>query len=660
MQQPPTTAEPTPVLPFLGDPATGPSDFVPEGTLSPTAVQRDAADAIGVSSISWNALGTPSSILPADGLLSDTGASNPTTAARAWLADNTAVLGLSPDQVGALKLVSAQRLARSSARAVLFRQTYDGLAPALGGLVTVGVNQGKVRYVSSSLSRDTSLASAAPEDTPDNAVDAWLAAATDLGVAPTDADAAGIVSNVAGDWTRLTVPGFAQEQQARLRALPTADGVVPVFEVNVVNVQGGAVTAFTSLVDADGNVLARHNKAENHQGLFTFSGTITNTECGPKHPFELPDALTRSINVLVAGAPTDDFVVKLLGPGDQLLASQDLLTNPEALTYTAASIPAGTYSAQVCPFDDASATVGSYNAQVFTSNTAASPPNTGANPRWTYFTGVPKFASTLDDSVPTNVSTLCWTDDAGCDDTLKNIAAVGPWDQLTASGGASHTTLGNNAITHEAWLSPLTPGGLAQAPYSATRDYPGVDFTDAWNNSRCDPTLLVPGGNDINVVRRQPVRRRTTACTTGPTTSASPRTNYNMQTDNIGTSAAPPATRRSATCRPPRSTVTSSTTPVWSPAATGNQITMQDGVPGITNQYLFDPVAASSAPAPTAAWTGRRSSCTSTPTPSATASSAVRTRACRARRPAPWARAGATWSRTEYLPGIRPRAGKRR
>jgi extracellular elastinolytic metalloproteinase len=586
----PATAEPTPVLPFLGDPATGPSDFVPEGTLSPTEVQRDAADAIGVSSISWNALGTPSSILPADGLLSDTGASKPTAAARAWLADNTAVLGLSPAQVGDLQLVSAQRFARSNARAVLFRQTYDGLAPALGGLVTVGVNQGKVRYVSSSLSRDTSLASAAPEDTPDNAVDAWLAAATDLGVAPTDADAAGIVSNVAGDWTRLTVPGFAQEQQVRLRALPTADGVVPVFEVNVVNVQGGAVTAFTSLVDADGNVLARHNKAENHQGLFTFSGTITNTECGPKHPFELPDALTRSINVLVAGVPTDDFVVKLFGPGGQLLASQDLLTNPEALTYTAASIPAGTYSTQVCPFDDASATVGSYNAQVFTSDTAASPPNTGANPQWTYFTGVPKFSSTLDDSVPTNVSTLCWTDDTGCDDTLKNIAAVGPWDQLTASGGASHTTLGNNAITHEAWLSPLTPGGLAQAPYSATRDYPGVDFTDAWNNTQCDPSQLVPGGNDINFVVGNLFashnRMHDWSYYLGFTEA-----NYNLQTENMGRGGA----AGDAEVGNVQAAAIDSHVIDNSGLVTGrnnaNQVTLQDGVPGITNQYLFQPLA---------------------------------------------------------------------
>ena len=45
-------------------------------------------------------------------------------------------------------------------------------------------------------------------------------------------------------------------------------------------------------------------------------------------------------------------------------------------------------------------------------------------------------------------------------------------------------------------LSPLTPGGLFQAPVSPTREYT-TEFTDAWNNSKCDPAQLVPGGNDI-------------------------------------------------------------------------------------------------------------------------------------------------------------------
>ena len=92
----------------------------------------------------------------------------------------------------------------------------------------------------------------------------------------------------------------------------------------------------------------------------------------------------------------------------------------------------------------------------------------------------------------------CWRH-TPCSDRYRafvNPAATAPWDAL-ADGTPTFTTVGNNASTHEAWLSPLTPGGLAQAPYSPKRRYT-TTFTDAWNNSQCDPTQLVPGGNDID------------------------------------------------------------------------------------------------------------------------------------------------------------------
>ncbi len=88
---------------------------------------------------------------------------------------------------------------------------------------------------------------------------------------------------------------------------------------------------------------------------------------------------------------------------------------------------------------------------------------------------------------------------------LRNVAAPAPWDAL-ATGVPTLTTVGNNANTHEAWGSPLTPGGLAQAPVSPTREYT-TEFTDAWNNSQCNPANLVPGGNDILASVDQPVRR---------------------------------------------------------------------------------------------------------------------------------------------------------
>ena len=79
-------------------------------------------------------------------------------AARSWLRRNANVLGLTVAEVDALKLVNDQRLAQSSARAVLFRQSFTGpggdLAPALGSMVTVGVANGRIAYVSSSLTKN--------------------------------------------------------------------------------------------------------------------------------------------------------------------------------------------------------------------------------------------------------------------------------------------------------------------------------------------------------------------------------------------------------------------------------------------------------------------------------------------------------------------------
>ena len=60
-----------------------------------------------------------------------------------------------------------------------------------------------------------------------------------------------IVTTVANGFTQLDVPGFAQTQQARLRALALADGSVrPVIEANVVDVTGGSTLAYTLMVDA--------------------------------------------------------------------------------------------------------------------------------------------------------------------------------------------------------------------------------------------------------------------------------------------------------------------------------------------------------------------------------------------------------------------------
>ena len=226
-----------------------------------------------------------------------------------------------------LTLVNDQKLAGSNARAVLFRQDFGGPAPALGSMVTVGVGDGAVQYVSSSLVR-TSATSVPGRDALPHRRLAEGGQPTSAATSPLGSLAK--VTESLG-WTRFKVAGFAQEQQVRLRSLAYADGTVrPVFEANVVDVKGGAATAYTLLVDAvSGKVLVRQNKVDESNDAFQFQGAITATECGPKHQFELKDANTKQIVATAAEAvTTNDIVVKIFDPGGALLVASDTAHQP--------------------------------------------------------------------------------------------------------------------------------------------------------------------------------------------------------------------------------------------------------------------------------------------------------------------------------------------
>ena len=573
----------------LEEAATGLADVDERGTASPTTAQKAAASGLG--RVRWNAFGTPASISPLTGTLGATTSSDPVTAARSWLAAHTAVLGLSAAQVSALQLVSSQKLAGSGARAVLFRQDLGQNPPALGSMVTVGIGGGAVQLVSSSLVRTTGSAPAPALD----ATTAWLKAAADVG-RTTAPSALGTVTQATGlGWTRFRVDGFAQEQQVRLRSVALADGSVrPVFEANVVDSQGGSAAAYTLLVDAvSGKILVRQDKVDHSSDAFQFQGEVTATACGPKHAFELTDAATRTITATAAAAiTTNDIVVKILGPTGAVLATSDSATSPEVATYTATSIPAGTYSMQVCPFPDPTVPFvapGTYAGGVTTSDAGAPSTDLG-QPRWRFFTSNPSLDWSAA-TTPSNSVVGCWKNAAGCTSPtgeLRNVAAAGPWDFLVKSGTPTFTTVGNNANTHEAWANPLAPGGTAQAPVSPTRDYT-QPFTDAWNNSRCNPTQLRPGGNDIDAsVTNLFVahnRMHDFSYYLGFTEE-----NYNLQTDNLGRNDDPTRANDPEVGNAQAGALTGGQ-PSFLGRDNANQIALQDGIPGITNQYLFQPIA---------------------------------------------------------------------
>lgn len=598
-------------LTTIGDPIKALATIDTRGKALPSLLQKQAAARLGDVDLRWNRFGTPASILPADGVLAKATSQDPVQAARTWLRRNHALFGITQAQVTGMEAID-QPLVYSKNHAVFFRQRFGGLLPAIGSAVTVAVGDGKVVYVSSSITKTTQQI---PTATLSPAA-GWLKAAENVGL-DLPVDLGSIVRTVSGGWTRLNVPGILQEQQVRVRALANADGSVrPVLEANVVDVQGGESTAYTVLVDGlSGAILHRENKVLNFDtsassastvalqagvqsglqappasnGTFPFMGSITATACGPKHPFELADGQTKTVAaVATAVNASNDITINLYGPDDTVIASQDLLTSPEALTYTADSIPAGTYSVEVCPFAGAAfLPPGNYAITVVTTNQGASTGGTsGRNPKWRFFPANPTLDSPT--QTPKNAVVGCWLTAPGC--TLKtgrfnNVAAISPWDTLpTAPTVSTMTTKGNNALTTEAWASPLTPGGLLQAPVSATGSYT-TQFTDAWNNSQCDPLELVPGGNDIlfsvgNLFVTHN-RMHDYSYYLGFTEKA-----YNMQVDNTGrggTGADPEVGNVQA------GAIGGQVSGLGRDNA--NQIALQDGVPGITNQYLFQPIA---------------------------------------------------------------------
>lgn len=575
----------------LGDTAPGLSTLDVRGTALPSLAQKQAVSRLGAVDVRWNRYGTPTSLLPADGVLARATSSNPATAARTWLRDNAAVFGLTAAEVDGLELVNDQRFVQSTGHAVLFRQTFGGLPAALDGMVTVALNHGDITYASSSLARTDATPPAAQL----SAKEAWVKAAANVGRSLSVTDIGQITVDTSNGWTVMSVPGFAQHQRARLRSLAMADGSVrPVFETSVTDVAGGSAFSYKLMVDAvDGSILWRQNQVENNNDAFPFQGEITATDCGPKHPFELTDGNTKRIDGVAAMFNSaDDIVVKLFDPNDQLLASGDLGTSPENVTYESDNIPAGIYSFQVCPFQDPTVPFlppGNYGAMVTTSDQGTpSAADLEFSPRWRLFSANPSLGSLRASRKPHNAVIGCWVEGQGC--TLRtgpfvSSQAVGPWDTNPSTHVPTLTTDGNNASTREAWVSPLTPGGFLQAPVSPQRRYT-EKFTDAWNDSKCDPTNLHPGGNDINpVVTNLFVshnRMHDYAYYLGFT-----ERNYNLQKDNFtrgGTPGDPEVGNAQAGAL-------TGGQPTFEGRDNANQITEADGVPGITNQYLFQPIA---------------------------------------------------------------------
>lgn len=202
-----------------------------KGRVAATERQRDRAAALGAR-VRWTDFGTPATLTSTGKPLATGLPADPAAAARAYVAANRDVLGLTAEGAAALELLTVAPMGQGAT--VLFRQRFGDLPAAVDGMLSVGVRDGAVWHVSSSLARDAGT----PAPATISAEQARKAAIADAGRAD------------------------AQVMRTSLVAVPTADrGPRAAWEVVLgADTTGADPAAYSTYVDArDGAVLVRED-----------------------------------------------------------------------------------------------------------------------------------------------------------------------------------------------------------------------------------------------------------------------------------------------------------------------------------------------------------------------------------------------------------------
>ncbi len=572
------------------------------GRVLPSSAAKSRVDALGAR-VEWNRYGTPASLIKNSGYLATGLSSNPVKAARSFISANRALFRLSADGLNNLELLNDSKLTGSPAHVVLFRQRFGSLPAAQDGMISVGVVGGKVAYVSSSAVGDGNQPAAADL----RPTDAWQIAAASVGRAAPDS-AITAVRKQRG-WTVFAVDGFAELQRARLVALPTPkNGVRPAFETIVYPNSPADEHAYTVFVDAVTRAVLYRTNRTSHAStgsqtstvalaptVGTFNGSYTPPECGPRHEIEVPEG-TKTINVAVSTLTLvpEDIVINLYNPAGEEVASADqpLGPNPEVLTYSpGGEIPAGTYTVEVCPFE-ADQDPADYEGVFTTSEQSADA--FPFPPRWKYFLANPPLDG--DDTDTRIVGCFTRADaqtdpnnllPARCQREEGNVAARQPWDVDGFTSLPTFTTLGNAARTAEAWFNFRGPGPLGQMPVSAERKYI-YPWTDQWRNEKCSPEVFfTPQRNDIDAATTSLFvnhnRMHDWSYFLGFTEN-----NFNMQFNNFGNTS--PARQNDPEVGQSQAGAVQGGFPSFTGRDNANQTTLNDGIPGITNMYLWQPL----------------------------------------------------------------------
>ena len=198
--------------------------------LAPTAAQKSAVAALRGARVTWNpTLGTPRSLAVAGGALSAPRTGDPLVIARGWLAAHRAAFGLSAIQVSQLQVIRNHTLPGVHARVVSFVQSFGGLAPEYGGVLTVLVDRdGRVVSYSGNPVRSTRLIGGFQHSAADavTRVVAQLAPGVDFAAVPTGKTQAGYQLYAAGP--------FLDVVRVKKMAFPTAAGARAAYVVLLV------------------------------------------------------------------------------------------------------------------------------------------------------------------------------------------------------------------------------------------------------------------------------------------------------------------------------------------------------------------------------------------------------------------------------------------
>jgi hypothetical protein len=617
--------------------------------LAPLAAAKAGIAQMGAGmQVSWTQYGTPLNLTRDHGYLATGLTGSPVQIARAYLRTHAAVWGLSAADVDGLQSVIAEPLSQSThAFSVSFNQRVSGLLVAQDGYVVVGVVDDKVALVTSSLV-PTAVLGSLPTTTPALSVpQAVLAAAKDAGVTGLKASDLTLGKLDGAGFQTVVATGLHQLQRARLRVLPTTRfGAKLVWETDIQDVAGGRALATMSFVDAaTGAVLLRRDAvdtlaagtarsaamrstpaaAAGTPGVF--QGTYTATACSAKIPLTGVTVGDQTLAISAAAEnPANDITIKVQRNGTEI-TSIDTLASPEAgvASFIPPIVATDVVTATVCPFDTTGTApftfVGNYVSSDQTTPATQLPgpltDGTAFGPAiWTAFASNPQLARNGVPSADDRYHACSGSSSPASNTFAKNLAACSflfndasrlPYDADPITGLPTSTTLGNNALTTNAQASSsLTPGGPFLPPASPTRDYTAT-FDDAWHTALCDPASILPpkqaniNASIINLFTGHN-RIHDFAYRLGLI-----ETRGALQTSNFGKSGANVAEGDPELGNAQNAALSNNAFAVSNigtgPAGVGltgrdnaNQITLQDGVPGITNQYLFQPVVGFYAP----------------------------------------------------------------